>query len=57
MRKVFKLHALTCMDTFFLYDDYKNRVNILAIGVYHKVDKNKVINQFKEKALIFEKMR
>lgn len=39
MRKFFKLHALTCMDTFFLYDNYKNRANILAIGIYHKVDK------------------
>ena len=33
---------LMCMDYFFLYDNYKNRANILAVGVHHKFDLEKV---------------
>lgn len=57
MKKVFGLEHLTCMDTFFLYDDYKNRANIMAISIFHKVNKEKVIAQYKQKAFVFDKMR
>ena len=33
---------LTSMDYFFLYDNYKNRANVMAVGIYHKFDLEKV---------------
>jgi hypothetical protein len=48
---------LTCMDYFFLYDNYKNRANILAVGVYQKFDLEKVKKQFIEKALKFPRLK
>jgi len=48
---------LTCMDYFFLYDNYKNRANIMAVGVYHKFDLEKVKKQFIERALKFPRLK
>lgn len=48
---------LTCMDYFFLYDNYKNRANILAVGIYHKFDLEKVKKQFIERAFKFPRLK
>ena len=48
---------LTCMDYFFLYDNYKNRANIMAVGVYHKFDLEKVKKQFIERAFKFPRLK
>lgn len=45
------------MDYFFLYDNVKNRANIMAVAIFEKFDKGKVIKQFKEKAFMFPRMR
>jgi hypothetical protein len=55
--KLLRLEALTCMDYFFLYDDYKNRANIIACGVYERFSAEKVRKQFKEKAFRFPRLK
>ena len=57
LRNVLGLEMLQSMDCFFLYDDYKNRANIVAVGIYEKFDKEKVIAQFKEKAFRFPRLK
>jgi|LauGreDrversion4_2_1035121.scaffolds.fasta_scaffold915078_2 hypothetical protein len=48
---------LTCMDYFFLYDNYKNRANIMTVGIYHKFDIEKVKKQFIERAFKFPRLK
>ena len=49
---------LTCMDYFFLYDNYKNRANIMTVGVYHRFeDLEKVKKQFVERAFKFPRLK
>ena len=38
----FGLEELTPMDYFFLYDNYKNRANVLCVSIWHKFDYEKV---------------
>ncbi len=45
------------MDYFFLYDNYKNRANIMCVSIWYKFDYNKVKNQFLERALRFPRMK
>ena len=45
------------MDYFFLYDNYKNRANVLCVSVWHKFDFAKVRAQFIERALRFPRMK
>ena len=54
--KFLKLEPLTCMDTYFLYDDYRNRANIVAVGIYQKFDYKTVSAQFKERAVLFPRI-
>lgn len=38
IKKYLGLESLTCMDYFFLYDNYKNRANIVAIAITTKFE-------------------
>ena len=39
---LFDLEELTPMDYFFLYDNYKNRANILCVSIWQKFDYERV---------------
>jgi len=41
-KHVYGLEELTTMDYFFLYDNYKNRANILCVSIWHKFDNARV---------------
>jgi hypothetical protein len=51
------LEELTPMDYFFLYDNYKNRANVMCVSVWHKFDYAKVRAQFIERAFRFPRMK
>lgn len=57
LRAFFGLESLTCMDYFFLYDNYKNRANIVAVTIYNKFDLEQVKRRFKERAFKFPRMK
>jgi len=41
-KKVYGWDELTCIDYFFLYDDYKNRANIMAVSIFKRFEAEKV---------------
>lgn len=45
------------MDYFFLYDDYKNRANIMAVMILTKFEAEKVKILFKERTSKIHRMR
>jgi hypothetical protein len=46
------------MDFFFLYDDTKNRANIMTVAVAKRIKDMKAFRErFKERALLFPRMR
>lgn len=55
--RLLDLEELTGTDYFFLYDNEKNRCNILTTGIFEKVDLEKAKAQFKERALRYPRMR
>ena len=54
---IYGLEELTPMDYFFLYDNYKNRANIMCVTIWHKFDLERVRQQVIERALRFPRMK
>lgn len=57
LRNLFGLEAFATMDYFFLYDNEKNRCNILTIGIFTKFETERVLKQFRERAFKFARLR
>ena len=54
---IFNLEELTPMDYFFLYDNYKNRANIMCVSIWTAFEFEKVRAQFLERALRFPRLK
>lgn len=55
--KLLGLSSLQPMDFFFLYDNYKNRANIILVAVTNNIDVEMFRKRFRERALKFPRMR